>query len=136
MAITKRLCLVDKVQPASVVAGHLYIGALVARLHDETDLFDTGAQHLFEQDAQLFDVPQRIELEVRRSSGVRVADGEARVWVNGVLVRHITGICTNKDTNQNWQLQIGQQISYTPKKAELYNEMRGLDEVTVANRKP
>lgn len=88
------------------------------------------------QDAQLFDVPQRIELEVRRSSGVRVADGEARVWVNGVLVRHITGICTNKDTNQNWQLQIGQQISYTPKKAELYNEMRGLDEVTVANRKP
>ena len=88
------------------------------------------------KDSALFDIPQRIELEIKRSSGVRVADGEAKIWVNGVLVRHITGFCTNHDTNQSWQLQIGQQMSYAKPNGVLFNEIRRLDDVLVANRRP
>jgi hypothetical protein len=91
--------------------------------------------HRFTDD-ELFDKPQRIELLVKRASGVRVPDGEATVWLNGNMVRHITGLCTNEDTNTSWQVQFGQQISYTSKTGELWSELRLLDDVIVANKRP
>jgi hypothetical protein len=86
--------------------------------------------------AELFDKPQRIELEIKRSSGVRVADGEAKVWVNGVLAKHITGFCTNENTNTKWTVQIGQQVSYTKGKADLFSELRVLDDVIIGRTRP
>lgn len=86
-------------------------------------------------DAELFDKPQVIGIELKRSSGIRVADGEAKIYLNGVMVRHVTGFCTNEDTNTSWQVQIGQQVSYTPRTGELYRELRVLDDVIVGNKR-
>lgn len=86
------------------------------------------------KDTELFDKPQRIEMEIRRSSGVRIADGEVRIWLNGVELPKQTGFCTNEDTGTSWQLQIGQQVSDL--KRALWTEVRILDDVIVANKRP
>lgn len=88
------------------------------------------------KDSDLFDKPQRIELEIKRSSGVRVADAELRVWLNGVELPKQTGFCTNEDSSTSWMLSIGQQVSYTARTGEFYSELRVLDDVIVASKRP
>jgi chitodextrinase len=74
----------------------------------------------------------RIGLDVTASSGINVPDGKADLYIDGVLVKTVTGLCTH-DVASGWRhVQIGQQANAD----KLYDEFRYLDNVLVANYKP
>jgi hypothetical protein len=52
------------------------------------------------------------------------------------MIAQRTGFCTNEDTSTSWQVQVGQQMSFSPGAGELYSELRLVDDVVIGSKRP